>query len=497
MVQEGGSMDTNSRMYFYFLVCGLVLVCIILGLLLPSPVRADVGVQPILPDGSNIQPEVETPIQMTAERVVFNVRQATEWDSATVAYNPMAYGLQNPLIPVWSLSVAEVSAVFTMTNPTSQALSITVWFPLASALESDEWESHSGEVAPRIENFLVAVDEQPIAYDISELPNPKGTEFPLLPWAIFPVTFPAGQDVLIHVSYLIWAQEDITGAGMMFSYIFQTGAGWAGPIGRAELIFNLPYLASPETISVMPEGGQIEGYQVRWTWENFEPGPQDDFYIWLIRQERWEELNIARIRVINWPEDGEAWLDLSDTYRRLILGKYQIMRGFGETYQPLGVQAAQEALRFLPGDGRPHYELAIFFLAALPENPTTEDLGPLLDELRIVAELAPTYEGDVRDWMEFILSSEQWDSLIENWATETAEAALLQTPISTPSQIFTPTSTPVPSATSQPYFTPTAAQPGPIIGITQSTILIVVGAVLGICFVGYLVLKRKRGSASK
>jgi hypothetical protein len=279
---------------------------------------------------------------------------------------------------------------------------------------------------------------------------------------------------------------------MMFSYIFQTGAGWAGPIGRAELIFNLPYLASPETISVMPEGGQIEGYQVRWTWENFEPSPQDDFYIWLIRQEVWENLEAARIRVSSWPEDGEAWLDLSDTYRRLILGKYQIIRGFGETYQPLGVQAAQEATRLLPGDGRPHYELAIFYLAALPENPTTEDLIPLLDELRIVAELAPSYEGDVRDWMEYILSSERWDSLIENWTTETAVAASLQTPMSTPSQIFTHTSTPIPSATSQPYLTPTASQPGPIIGITQSTIMIVVGAVIGICIVGYLVLKRMR-----
>src|SRR4030042_1275915 len=108
-------MGTIRGKSFLLLVCSLVLVCIILGLLIPLPVRADVGIQPILPDGSNIQPSEETPIQMTAERVVFNVRQATEWDSATVAYTPMAYGLQNPLIPVWSLSVAEGSAVFTMT----------------------------------------------------------------------------------------------------------------------------------------------------------------------------------------------------------------------------------------------------------------------------------------------------------------------------------------------------------------------------------------------
>ena len=310
------------------------------------------------------------------------------------------------------------------------------------------------------------------------------------------MTFPAGQDVLIQVSYLIWAQEDIIGVGMMFSYIFQTGAGWAGPIGHVELIFNLPYLASPETINVMPEGGQIEGYQARWTWDNFEPGPQDDFSIWLIRQERWENLEAARIRVSNWPEDGKAWLDLSDTYRLLILGKYQVIQGFGETYLPLGVQAAQEASRLLPGDGKPHYELAIFYLAALPENPTTDDLGPLLDELRIVAELAPSYEGDVRDWMEFILSSEQWDSLNEKWATETAVAASLRTTISTPSQIFTLTATPIPSVTSQPLFTPTASQPPPITGVTQNTILVGVGAVVGICIVGYLVLKRIRGSAS-
>jgi hypothetical protein len=32
-------------------------------------------------------------------------------------------------------------------------------------------------------------------------------------------------------------------------YIFQTGAGWAGPIGQAELILNLLYLSSPDTLA--------------------------------------------------------------------------------------------------------------------------------------------------------------------------------------------------------------------------------------------------------
>src|SRR4030042_6457179 len=288
---------------------------------------------------------------MASEMVILNVRQAKEWDRAPVIHNSMAYDLENPLIPIWQQSVAEVTADFTMANPTREAVSMTVWFPLASALETDEWEAHIGEVVPRIEDFQVAVDGRPLAYSTLELPNPQGEDKPPLPWANFPVTFPAGQEVLIQVSYVIWAQPDISGVGMTLHYIFQTGAGWAGPIGQAELVVNLPYLASAETIGAMPDGGQVDGSQGRWTWADLEPSPPDDFSIWLIRQERWEELEAARIRVSNWPDDGEAWLDLADTYRRLILGKYQILPGFGEAFQPLGVQAAQEVLRLLPGDG--------------------------------------------------------------------------------------------------------------------------------------------------
>lgn len=480
-------MINHPQKSLVLLVCGSVLAYVLLGLLVPSPVRADVGVQPILPDGSNIQPEEETPIQMASEKVVLNVRQATEWDSAVVKFNPMAYGLQNPLIPIWQLSVAEVTADFTMANPTSETVSMTVWFPLASALEmeNEEWEAHIGEVAPRIESFQVAVDGKPLAYSVSELPNPKGEDKPSLPWASFPATFPAGEEVLIQVSYAIWAQPDISGVGMTLYYIFQTGAGWAGPIGKAELVVNLPYLASAETIGAMPDGGQVEGHQVRWTWENLEPDPQDDFSIWLIRQERWEELEAARIRVIEWPEDGEAWLNLADTYRRLILGKYQILPGFGETYQPLGVQAAQKALRLLPGDGRPHYELAIFYLSALPEDPTPEELQPVLDELKIVEELAPSYAPDVRDWLEFLVSEDQWASLNADWATQTAVAALMQTP----------STMAIASATPQPL--PTASQPGTITGNGQNLVIIVAASVIGLIVVGYLVLKRRRAGATE
>ncbi len=238
-------MVNLQRHSLILMMGGILLVFILFGLLIPSPVQADVGVRPILPGGSNIQPEGETPIQMSAEIVTMNVRSATEADNVIIQLNPEAYGLQ--FQPVWYAFVAEVQADFTMHNPTSDGVSLTAWFPLASALESVSWELNPDEIVPRIASFHVAVDGDPIDYSVSELPNPKGADKPLLPWASFPVSFSAGGETMIQVSYLLPLQSSVKGSELALYYIFQTGAGWAGPIGRAELILNLPYPASAET----------------------------------------------------------------------------------------------------------------------------------------------------------------------------------------------------------------------------------------------------------
>src|SRR4030043_751983 len=115
------------------LIFGFFVFYIFLGLLFSTPVKADVGGRPILPGGSNIQPEDETPIQMADEVVTMNIRPATEADNAIIQLNPEAYGLQ--FQPKWYAYVAEVRADFTMNNPTSEDVSLTAWFPLASALE--------------------------------------------------------------------------------------------------------------------------------------------------------------------------------------------------------------------------------------------------------------------------------------------------------------------------------------------------------------------------
>ncbi len=94
-------MFTHNRRILIILSTGLLLVNLLLGLTLPNPASADVGVHPILPGGSNIGPEEDTPIQMSAEVVTMNVRLATADDNAILQLNPEAYGSSIPtcLVP--------------------------------------------------------------------------------------------------------------------------------------------------------------------------------------------------------------------------------------------------------------------------------------------------------------------------------------------------------------------------------------------------------------
>jgi hypothetical protein len=120
------------------------------GLLVPMPAEAGAR-QPVLPGGSSIKPGEKTLIQMASEVVTINIRQATEADNALVNLSPNIYPFQHN--PIWFQAIAEVEADFTMKNPTREAISVTTWFPLASALETVDWKLYSGESVPRIEGL--------------------------------------------------------------------------------------------------------------------------------------------------------------------------------------------------------------------------------------------------------------------------------------------------------------------------------------------------------
>lgn len=471
-------------------VCGLVLACVVIGLWFSPPAHADVGIQPIFPGGSSIKPEEESQVRMVAETVVMKVRSAGETLDQVLEIAPeAAFLLRDSEVP----AIAEVKADFTMKNPTADPVSMAVWFPLASAIDSFDWDVEPPEAVPRIARFQVTVDGKPVDYAASTLPNPKGADKPPLPWASFPVTFPASEETRIQVTYLLPLHRATKGRELVLYYIFQTGSGWAGPIGQAELVVNLPYPASEATLagassatlveipypSTLADrgaspGGVLEGNQARWTWQDFEPGPQDDFAIWLMDPDDWQRLEAARAAVQANPQDGQAWLHLASIYYYLSLAIPRTFPCiFAASYSPLGMEAFSKAADLLPDHPAPHMGLALLSLApyAANQNAPPEVIQTVLDELQLARKLEvenPSLVGEFVNstamFEDFPLwfysyynatATANWATWSTEWAKETAEAALLETLSGTP--IMTPSHTPrLIGATSPP---PTIAPP--------------------------------------
>jgi hypothetical protein len=374
----------------FYIVISLILAGLLTSIQAGTLVRADVGVRPVLPGGSSIQPGEETPIEMAIEVVTMNVREATAEDNASVKLNPDAYGFE--LHPIWYEAAADVQADFTMRNPTVEDISLTAWFPLASSLGNAEWNFNPEEFVPRINNFEITSGGTPVQFKVSDMPNPAGTDKPALPWASFPLTFPAGKDTDIRVQYTVPLSPSAKGHEVALYYVFQTGAGWAGPIGQADLIVDLPYPASAETIadnskitlpyggigaisSGLPVGAKIKGNQARWSWRNFEPTPQDDFAIWLLKPQVWRDLQAARDAVKTNPGDGNAWLDLAIIYHSLSASPMSsAAQLFSPFYLPQAVEAYQKAEKLLPDHPAPHVGLGL--LAIVRKAGSTSAVSP-------------------------------------------------------------------------------------------------------------------------
>jgi hypothetical protein len=532
------------------MVCGLVLVCIFSSLLVPAPVQAGAR-QPALPGGSSIKPGEETPIQMASEIITINVRQATEADNALVNLSPNIYPFQHN--PIWFPAIAEVEADFTMKNPTSEAVNLTVWFPLASALDDADWKLYSGETVPTIASLQVSVNDKAIDYSTSELPNPKGADKPPLPWASFRVTFPGGKETVIHVSYSLPPQP-FGEIEMALYYIFQTGSGWAGPIGSVELTLNLPYPASVETVAAMPFGSlrlppyylpsaradlprattSMEENRVHIRWHDFEPGAGDNFALWLLQPHTWQELETARAAVEANPQDGRAWLDLGSTYYLRLGSEFTTLSIFSPSFLPAGIAAYRKAADLLPAHPAPHAGLGLLSLIPyLPyKNAPSDVIRYVQEELQIAQQLDARNPSLMKEAgiSRYLLdrcknalknyfynaATEAVELTAESAIEQTANAVMLATTSATPTMKITLTgtptreptltSTPISSTTPQPLRSssptvaspkPTVIQPGIGTGSGMSSVILVAAGIIGLVVVGYLALKRLRKRAGK
>ena len=253
----------------------------------PSSALADVA-PPINPPGSNLEPGSETTqVRMVAETVQIDVRTTD----------------------TQSLGTARVTADFTMRNLGSQSESMAVRFPISASDGRSEY--------PEITNLAIKVNGKQVSFRRANYPDIRYyNQDQDVPWAEFDVTFPVGQDVPIQVAYTL------NGSGYMpftaFYYILETGAGWKDTIGSADVILRLPYPASTQNVIMdlqigwaeTTSGGVFNGNEVRWHFDNFEPGPDgpvQNMEFALVAPVNWRTVLKERDNVAKNPNDSEAW----------------------------------------------------------------------------------------------------------------------------------------------------------------------------------------------
>jgi len=353
-------------------LCIIFLLFILLAF--PTDVRADVA-PPINPSGSNPQPGADvTQVRMQAETVLIEVQQ----DKTSQ-----------------SLGMARVTADFNMHNLGSEDESMAVRFPISDNNGRGEY--------PEIANLTITVDGERVKHRRVDYPGIQYWNSENIPWAEFDVTFPPGEDVPIRVTY------DLDGSGYYpytaFYYVLETGAGWKGTIGSADVILRLPYEASPQNVIMGVQigwaettpGGFFQGNEVHWHFENFEPGqnqPVQNMELALVAPSAWQTVLSARAEVTKHPNDGEAWGILAKNYKQV----FQMSKGYredagGEELYQASVEAYEKCLSLKPNDAEWHAGFADLLATRsmwdMWAKGTTPETIRALDEIHTALELAP------------------------------------------------------------------------------------------------------------
>ena len=471
-----------------------LLLVLALLLIYPLPVRADIA-PPDWPSGANPLPgNAATRVRMLSEEVLIDVLGRA---------------------PQSSLGQARVTARFTMLNLGDQDERMPVRFPLTFFGQSPGDPVPSSE----LKDVKVKVNGRPTATRRVEY---SWLDEPASPWAEFDVTFPPGVEVPVEVTYL---QE---GAGeypfISLEYTLETGAGWDGTIGAADLVVRLPYEASPQNVifdeqigwSQTTPGGVFDGREVRWHYEDLEPGWEHNLQVSLVMPPAWRRVLDEQANVERNPADGEAWGRLGKLYKEIS----RLRRGYrsdpgGQALYRLSLDAYEQALELLPEDAAwhagfadllyGHYYYDQYFL----DQPDHRELLRALEHLDRALALDPRQEKAlaVIEDMSYampeavIFEDDRYELL---WLTATPTRLPSETPepaISTP---VLPGSTPAPGAKpspepvtqTAPARSPTLAlpspaqvtltppesppQPGPAGGLCGGAALLPLGVAVGI-----------------
>ena len=198
--------------------------------------------------------------------------------------------------------------------------------------------------------FKVSIDGQPVQISESTTPSQVGENCDPVSWGKFEINFPSRTNVSVDINYTMYESD----RGQRWNspkksiyYLLETGAGWFGKIGKAEIILIFPYEITKENVT-LPPGYIIRGNKAHWHWENLEPTKYDNLVVKFIEPHTWEKSLNLRANLQTNPQDAEQWLKLAELYKDI---SYDVkprfgIESWGFAYQ--AVHAYQQALEILP-----------------------------------------------------------------------------------------------------------------------------------------------------
>jgi len=296
-----------------------------------------------------------------------------------------------------SLGMARITANFTMRNLGTTPENMAARFPISA---NNGWGEY-----PELSNLSIKVNSTQTQFLRINYPDIRWQDKDV-PWAEFNVTFPVGKDVNIEIAYTL------KGSGYppftAFYYILETGAGWFGTIGSADIILRLPYPANQQNVildqqigwSETTMGGVFSGNEVRWHFDDFEPdseGPVQNMEFSLVSPAAWKGVLDGQSYVDQHPSDGEAWGRLA------MAAKHVFFKGKGYRTDPGGeelfarsVEAYEKCLALKPQDAQWHAGFADLLSERAYWDSwsmgVTQDAMRAIQEINTALNLAPTDE---------------------------------------------------------------------------------------------------------
>jgi hypothetical protein len=271
---------------------------------------------------------------------------------------------------------------------------------------------------------------------------------------------------------------------------------------------HLPYImVNPD--ANLPTDGWMEGNRAGWIWTDFEPGPQDDFSVWLVNPDLYQQMQTASAFVQENPQDGQAWLELASIYRILATRERNFPSIFAASYLSASLEAYKKAVELLPEHPEPHVGVAMLSLSPymMEVNAPSQVMGLVQEELRMARELELAHpnlaeqadisssilDDSLQNYFYKITATAESGATSTGWAKETEAATLKLAESRTPTPQPSLTATLLPSETTESQvLTPTETatlQPGGSTNTLPGGLILVVEIIV-FTIVGFIVYKR-------